>query len=288
MYDASSPSEAVLAPGGTQAPAAGEVRLAFVRSGGRTRLARLYQKAPLRVLFPRHAAQDLPLAALVNVGGGLVAGDRALVEVTVGAGAAACVTSQAAEKVYRAGGPDTVVDNRLRVAAGGWLEWCPQETILFDRARLRRSLALDLAGDARAMVGELVVLGRQASGERATRGLLFDRIDVRYDGSPAWADRLRLEGDFAHLLAAAAGLGGAVAVATFVHAGTGAVDRLDLARELLADQEDAAATAVNGLLVARWLSTDPLALRRAFALFWAGFREGAADLPAAMPRLWQV
>jgi urease accessory protein len=209
------------------------------------------------------------------------------------------VTSQAAEKVYRSTGPDTVVENRLAVAAGGWLEWCPQETILFDRARLRRSLRIDLAGDARgAMAGEVLVLGRLASGERATRGLLFDRIEVRRDGVPVWLDRLRLEGDFAPVLEAAAGLGGAAAVATFVHAGPGAADRLELARALQEDpsrdgplrdgRSRAGSTVVNGVLVARWLGSDPLALRRAFALFWGGFRQAVAGLPAAMPRLWHV
>lgn len=288
MYDASSPSDAVLAPGGAAPRAAGAVRVAFARVGDGTRLAGLHQRAPVRALFPRQAADEVPVAALVNVGGGLVAGDRAKVEVEVGVGAMACVTSAAAEKVYRSTGADTVIDNRLEVADGGWLEWCPQETILFDRARLRRSLRLELAGDGRAMLGEVLVLGRLASGERATRGLLFDRIEVRRHGATVWLDRLRLEGDFAPVLAAAAGLGGAAVVATFVHAGTGAADRLEFARTLQDGQERAGCTVVNGVLVARWLGSDPLALRRAFALFWGGFRSAVAGLPAAMPRLWHV
>jgi len=266
------------------------VRLAFVRKAGRTRLAGLHQQAPLRALFPKHPSDDLPMAALVNVGGGLVAGDRCVVEVTVGEGAAAAVTSQAAEKVYRSTGPDTAVETRLTVAAGGWLEWCPQETILFDRARLRRRLRLELAGDARgAMLGEMLVLGRLASGERARSGLLFDRIEVWRDGELAWLDRLRLEGAFGPVLDAAAGLDGNGALATFVHAAPDAGDRLERARELLeAPGVRAGATLVNGLLVVRWLAADPLALRRAFALFWAGFRAGAAGLPPVTPRLWHV
>lgn len=267
----------------------GRLHLAFARRDGATRVAGLYQKIPLRAFFPRHACGDLAVAALANVGGGLVAGDAAAVDVRVGEGAAALVTSQAAEKVYRSAGPDCEVENRLAVAAGGWLEWCPQETILFDRARLRRRLRLDLAGDARAVVGEMLVLGRVASGERAASGLLFDQIEVAHDGAVVWQDRLRLAGDYGGVVDAPAGLGGAKALATFVHAAPDAADRLDLARGLLeAPAVHAAATVVDGLLVARWLAADPLALRRAFGLFWAGFRAGAAGLPPALPRLWHV
>lgn len=262
------------------------MRLAFRRTADGTRLAGLHQRVPMRALFPRPAPGELPVAALVNVGGGLVGGDRASVEVAVGEGAAAVVTSQAAEKVYRSAGADTAVSNRLAVAAGGWLEWCPQETILFDRARLRRSLRLDLEGDAQAMLGEMLVLGRLASGERTRRGLLFDCIDVSRGGELVWTDRLRLEGDFAPLLAAAAGLGGANAVGLFVYAGPDAAERLEVARDLLAGE--GGATTVNGLLVARWLGADPLALRQRFALFWAGFRHRVAGLPASTPRLWQI
>lgn len=295
MFDVSSPCDAVPArsqgslgrAGGR--PGWGSAELAFAGTKDGTRLARLRQRAPLRVLFPKQPAGDIPAAALVNIGGGLVAGDRLSVEVAVEAGAAALVTSQAAEKVYRSTGAETSVDTCLRVAAGGWLEWCPQATILFDRARLRRSLHLELAPSARAMLGEMLVLGRLASGERAGEGLLFDAIEVRRGGELVWVDRLRLEGSYAPVIEAAAGLGGDRALATFVHAAPEAADRLDLARDLLEDRAvRAGATLVNGLLVVRWLAPDPLALRRAFALFWARFRAAAAGLPPALPRLWHV
>jgi urease accessory protein len=267
----------------------GQLDLAFARRDGLTRLAHLYQRTPLRALFPRQPADDIPVVAIANVGGGLVAGDTATVLVRIGEGAAALVTSQAAEKVYRSTGADCRVATRLAVAPGGWLEWCPQETILFDRSRLRRTLALDLTGGARAMLGEMVVLGRLASGERAGAGFLLDRIEVRRNGELAWLDCLRLEGSYEPVLTAAAGLGGARAVATFVYAGPDADGRLDLARAFLPNEPlRSAATVLNGLLVARFLASDPLALRRAFALFWARFRAAASGLPPALPRLWHV
>lgn len=289
MFDATSPYEPAAAAGEAEPRAGGAVRLSFARRGESTCLAGLYQTTPLRALFPRSRAEGLPVAVLANIGGGLVAGDRTRVEIEVGAGARALVTSQAAEKVYRSTGPDTHVDTVLAVASGGWLEWCPQETILFHGARLRRRLAVNLATDARLLLGEILVLGRLAFGERTTRGLLFDRIELRRGGEPVWQDRLRLDGDFAAVLDAPAGLAGAKAVATLVHAAPDAAERLELARDLL-DQPGlrAGATLVNGLLLIRVLAADPLALRGTFALIWTRLREAAAGLPPVLPRLWHV
>jgi urease accessory protein len=294
MFDATSPfdgdaSRAACLAGAGGSAASGRLDLDFARGAGGTHVAKLYQKTPLRAFFPRHECGDLAVAALANVGGGLVGGDRTEVAVRVGPRAAAMITSQAAEKVYRSAGANCTVTTRLEVGAGGWLEWCPQEAILFDRSRLRRALRLEVGAGARAMVGESIVLGRLASGERTSRGLLYDRIDV-YDGSGlAWTDRLRLDGGYAGLLAATAGLRGAVALATFVYVGADAPDWLDPARGFLSgDGVRVGLSAVDGLLVGRFLAEDPLALRRAFTLFWTWFRAAVAGLPPVLPRLWHV
>lgn len=293
MYDAGSPSDPPAPERVTAAvpPAEGRVSLAFAHHGGTTRLAELYQQAPLRALFPKPARGDLPVAVIANVGGGLVAGDVSSVAVRVGAGAAAIVTGQAAEKVYRSTGADCRLETRLTVEAGGWLEWCPQETILFDQARLRRSLTLDIAAGARAALGEMLVLGRLAAGERTRAGFLHDRIEIRRAGELVWLDNLRLDGDLAAVIDHPAGLGRARALATFVYAADDAERWLEAARGLLPAADGrlrAGVTAVNGLLVLRWLSPDPLALRTGFGKFWARFRQLVGDLPPSLPRLWHV
>ena len=283
MFDAGSPPE-----GGAGADQ-GEAVVGFARRDGATRLADLYQRSPLRVLHPHPAAGDVPLAAIVNTGGGLLAGERLGVTVRVGPEAAALVMAQAAEKVYRSTGAVARVAGRLEVGAGGWLEWLPQETILFADCRLDRRLSLDLAGDGRAMAGEILVFGRIARGERTRAGLVRDAIEVRRDGRLVWADALHLEGDYGPVLDSPAGFAGAAACATFVYAGPDGRGRLEVARRLL----DAAgvrtgATVVNGVLVARWLAEEPRRLRAAFGAFWAGFRAEVGGLPALLPRLWDV
>ena len=142
----------------------GSAEIAFERRDGATRLVRLFHHDPLRVLFPNPRTGDVALATLVTTSGGLVGGDRLDIAASVGAGASAMITTQAAEKVYRSNGPDVVVSTDLKAGDGAWMEWLPQEAILFDGARLRRTTSLDVAGGGRAMAGELLVFGRTAHG----------------------------------------------------------------------------------------------------------------------------
>ncbi len=268
----------------------GAAEVAFTGTGDRTRLAGLYQRAPLRFLFPRVGKADTVTAVLVTTSGGLVGGDVLDVSVSAGEGSVALVTAQAAEKIYRSAGDDCRVTVRLKVASGGWLEWLPQETILFEGARLRRVTELDLDAGGCAMAGEILVFGRVASGETLTRGLVRDAWAVRRGGRLVWADAIHLEGEIADRLAAPSCLNGAVAAATMVYAGDDTREHLDAARSLLARYVDtetlAGATVVGGLLIVRWLGYDTLALRTAYGAFWIAFRRHVRGGNEDLPRVW--
>ncbi|MDP2698921.1 urease accessory protein UreD [Thalassospira sp.] len=271
------------------------------RPGAQAVLDHLYYRDPMKILFPRPMADDLVAAALVTTSGGMVGGDCLAFEGGVGPGAAGLFTAQAAEKIYRSLGPDCKMDVVLRAADGGWLEWLPQETILFDGARLRRTTQVHVTGSGRVLAGEIMVFGRLARGEVFDRGLARDAWDVTIDGRPVWRDALHLEGDIRRILDHPASFAGARACATAILAGQDAASHLDFARACLlpvagdAGADDgshdgvlAAATAINGVLVMRWLSPDPMKLRRSYGAWWAAFRHGIQGLPARLPRLWDI
>jgi urease accessory protein len=269
----------------------GSAEIRFEHRDGGTRLARLFHHDPLRVLFPNPRSGDLALGTLVTTSGGLVGGDRLDIALSVGPAAAAMVTTQAAEKVYRSNGPDVHVTTDLIVADDAWMEWLPQEAILFDGARLRRATSLDVTGSGRAMAGELLVFGRIAHGERFTRGLARDAWEVRRDGRLLWADARHLDGDIAEILDHPGCFGGASAYGTILYAAPDAARHLNGARTLLectAPGVRAAATSFDGLLVIRWIGDPAHHLRQAYARFWSAFRSQVAGLPARLPRLWDV
>ncbi|MBI1208958.1 MAG: urease accessory protein UreD [Azospirillum sp.] len=259
--------------------------------GGLCRARHVYQKAPCRVLFPTVEPGELPTAVVVTTSGGLTGGDRLRLDFTAAPGAAALITAQAAEKIYRSTGDDARIALTLKVETGAWLEWLPQETILFDGARLRRDTVAEVAAGGRLLAGEFLVLGRTARGERLTRGLLQDRWRVSLGGRLAWIESLRLDEATFDALGHPAGLGGAVALFTLVYAGCDAASRLDQTRALIGTAPDgirAGATVLGDVMVVRLLGQQAYALRREVARLWAGFRQLAAGLPAALPRLWSL
>jgi len=270
----------------------GHAAIRFERRDGETRLAHLAHQAPLRVLFPRPAEGDVAQAALVNISGALIAGDQLDIDLSVGQNAAAVCVAGAAEKICRSGAGETsLIRVNLTAERNAWAEWLPQESIFFNGARLRRAMALRLEAGARILAGEFLVLGRAASGESVTDGYLRDAFEVRQNGRLIWADALRLDGGFSDAAAAKPCLHGARALATLVHAGEGAAAALDMARRLQQDAGEgvfASASAVNGVLVMRWLSPEPWMLRERLGKFWAAFRHQAAGLPQSLPRIWHV
>src|SRR5262249_38054607 len=151
-------------------------------SGGVTRRARVREEGSLRVRCPGPPADELE-AVIVNTAGGIAGGDRFALEGTVEQGARLTGTTAAAEKGYRTVEPADNLAVRLEVGAGGALTWLPQETILFDRARLERAIEIDLKGDARLILAEAVVFGRTGMGEAVDDAFLFDRWRLRRDGA---------------------------------------------------------------------------------------------------------
>ncbi|WP_252181087.1 urease accessory protein UreD [Azospirillum sp. B4] len=244
---------------------------------GVTRLDRLYQSGSARLRLPK--GPDLE-GVLINTGGGLTGGDVLETEVIVAAGARATVTTQAAEKIYRASAGEARVLNRLEVA--GRLDWLPQETILFDGARLCRRLEVEMAAGATLLAAEATVFGRTARGERVAHGLFRDEWRIRVGGRLVYADTVRLSGDIDAQLARAAVAGGACAVASCLYVAPDAEGLVEAVRDLLrADGVKAGASAWNGLLALRLVARDGQALLRALAPVIEFLR----GMP--VPRVWR-
>src|SRR3954469_24608093 len=193
--------------------ARGSVRFDVHQVEGVTRRRHLHESGSLRVRFPSPEAEGLS-AVFVNTAGGIAGGDRFGIEIATGAGSRLAVTTAAAEKIYRAQGAAAQLDIALKAAAGSHLAWLPQETILFDRARVSRRIDIDLADGASLLLCEIVVFGRAAMGERMLRGEFIDRWRMRRGGRLVFAENIRLDGDIGEKLAMPVIARGGVAVGT--------------------------------------------------------------------------
>lgn len=260
--------------------ASGRIECAVVAAQGGTRRARVHEAGSLRVRFPNGERGGALDAVMVNTAGGMAGGDRFDIDVSVGTGARLTATTAAAEKIYRSLGPDTEIGVKLAVGAGGTLAWLPQETILFDQARLRRSIDVDLAINANLILAEAVIFGRAAMGEAVRSGRFFDRWRIRRDGTLVFAETLRLDGEITERLAQRASANGGVAVATVLKLPG---DEASVAAVRAVEQDFAGEVGVsawNGLALARLVAPDGATLRRDLV----GVTAALGGMP--LPRLW--
>jgi urease accessory protein len=259
--------------------ARGKVAFDVHQVDGVTRRRHLQESDSLRVRFPSPEAEGLS-AVFVNTAGGVAGGDRFDIDISVGAGSRLAVTTAAAEKVYRAEGPAAQLNIALKAEAGAHLAWLPQETILFDRARVERRIDIDLAEGASLLLCEIVVFGRAAMGERMQSGCFVDRWRLRRGGRLVFAETVRLDGDIGEKLsqAAIAKAGVAIGTALIVPGDEALVERI---RGLTSSfRGEVGISAWNGFAMARFCAQDAARLR-ADMMAVLGRASGAA-----LPRLW--
>jgi urease accessory protein len=279
MYDAACLSD----PSSLQR-AVGALRVSFKQRDGQTVLDGLRQAGCLKARFPRTEVPGWGGVVALNSSGGIAGGDRLDAAFLVRDGARATIAAQAAERFYRVvpGSVPAQVRTRIDVAAGAAAEWLPQETILFDRCAVDRVLDVALAEDSWFLGVEMLVFGRAAMGEQVERAHLHDTIRVRRGGRLVLHDAIRLNGDVAATLRRPAIGGGARAIATLVHAAPGAASMLEAVRVALADAPGGcAASAWDGVLVARFLAYDGASLRAAVLPALHALRDGRP-----LPRVW--
>ena len=259
--------------------AQGAVRFDVRCEDGVTRRGVLHESGSLRVRFPSPEDDGLS-AVFVNTAGGIAGGDRFDVAISAAEGARLTVTTAAAEKVYRATATPARLDISLKAESGAHLAGLPQETILFDRARICRHIDIDLAETSSLLLCEIVVFGRTAMGERMQHGEFVDHWRLRRGGRLVFAETVRLDGDIGDKLArrAVAGGGAAVATALIVPGDEALVERIREAADGFGGE--VGISAWNGFAMARFCAQDAARLRADMITVL-----GRAS-PAALPRLW--
>lgn len=251
---------------------------AFVRFD-QGRLSDLRQQGSAKAILPR-VVDAVPEVVFLNTSGGLTSGDRLTLALDAGAGSRIVATTQTAERAYAAiSGPAEVLV-QMRVGAGGQLDWLPQETILFQGARLQRQTRVDLAGDAQCVLSETLLLGRAAMGERLEHLALSDRREVYRDGRPVLVEPFALND--ATLAPRAALSQGQTALGFLAKVGPGAEALVEPLRRVLADGPvQGAVSGWDGKCVVRLMASDGWPMRQVMACL-IRLMTGRP-----LPRVWQ-
>lgn len=255
---------------------------------GRTTLTGREHSGPLLVqkaLYPEGDA--VCHSIVVHPPGGIAAGDALKLELRLGAGAAALLTTPGAGKWYKSARRKASVVQDFDIGRGAVLEWLPQPAIVFDAARADARTAVRLHEDGLYLGWEITCMGRSAAGERFNSGELRQRTEVWQQGRRLWCEYARLAGDDP-MLAAKAGLDGCTVSATLIAAGRDVpAQLLEQCRRIAPGAgERWGITALPRVLLARYLGASSEAAMQYFTALWSALRPALAGRSAVPPRIW--
>ena len=137
----------------------GKVDLSFKLRDGETVLGDLYQQGCGKARLGRKEPEQLLEAILINTSGGLTDGDCITTGVKWEDNTCAVVTTQAAERFYKALAGKAILETRLEIGQNACGLWLPQETIMFDSAAYERTTKVELGTNALMVALKPVFLG---------------------------------------------------------------------------------------------------------------------------------
>lgn len=272
----------------------GHLALRYRRDGART-VAHDRHHGPLRVLqslYPESPA--VCHHVLVHPPGGIVGGDRLELDLALGEGTHALLSTPGATRFYRSAGATAQQSVHARLDDGARLEWLPLETLCHRGALAENRLRFELAGGAETIGWDVLALGLPASGEVFDRGRFLQQIEL----PGAWLERGVVDGEDALLLDSPLGWDGQRVMATMWFAAGRPID--GARRELLLE---AARGVVDGhalkprcgvtapqprCVVLRVLAPRVEPAMQLLVGVWKAWRQAAWQMEACAPRVWRT
>ena len=251
----------------------------------------LHYTSPLRAFSNDDGNDDINSIAIVNTSGGVVSGDKHNISVNV-KNSKAMIFSQSAEKIYKSVNDIKAnINNEIVVGENSWLEWLPQETILFENSQLIRNLKIHLNKNSESLVGEIIILGRIAKGELCKNIFLKDSISIYKKFELEWLDIVLLNNNLDETKNSITRLSGANCFFTIVLSSENIEEYEykinNFIEENILDLIISTSVIHNNLVI-RALGKNPLDLRNVFSQIWIFIRSDIKKLPPFLPKLWWV
>ena len=270
------------------------LKLDYTRAADRT-VAKFEHQGPLRVLQSLYPEGDAVCHnVLVHPPSGLVGGDTLDIQLHVGAGAHALLTTPGATRFYRSEQGLATQQVKATVGEGARLEWLPLETIAYNGCHGLNHAVFDMAPSAELMAWDITALGLPNANLPFERGQLQQHMEV----AGAWLERGLLDAQDARLMDGPLGLAGRRCMATLVFACGADLPRerrdaaLSLAREWT---EAAPADVLAGvtsphprMVVLRTLSPLVEPAQTLLRGVWSAWRRGLWCMGDKPPRIWAM
>lgn len=258
------------------------LQLGFAAKNAKTVLVEREHRGPLTVQRPFYPEGGICHVYLLHPPGGIVAGDRLSISVSAATESHALLTTPAAGKFYRSGGAQASQSVSLKIATHATLEWLPQETIVYEGARMTSSMVVELEQNAGFIGWEVLAFGRPAAGEAFNSGEAMLNWQLTRDGKLFYQERLRLD---AKAFAARWGLNGESACGTLFAFPTSAI-HLEAVQQLIGEHPNRGVTRIDDMLICRAIDARADQLREFFQQVWQLIRADIVQQAPCSPRIW--
>ena len=219
---------------------------------------------------------------LVNTAGGLTGGDEFELRVGANGDTHLTVSTQTAERVYRAlGSQNADIRAKMTVTGAATLTgYRRKQFCLMDR--FSRHLDIQMDENTNFLASEMMVFGQTAMQKALRQGRVRDQWRIWRDGRLIHAEAFRLDGQIMEKLHHKASSASKVCFATTIYISCDAEAKAGAVRGFFHSFTDVqtAVSAWKGKLVIRSLSNDTATLKKLLAQFIEQFRQ------MANPRVW--
>lgn len=269
----------------------GKLDLNYSHQAGTTKLSQAIAQAPLKIqraFYPE--GPELCHSVILHTAGGIVGGDRLVQNIELEAHSQVLLTTAAATKVYRSEGERSEQIITIKLGENAYLEWFPQETVIFNQAIYQQDLRVELAKNAVFCGWEITRLGRTARGEQFLTGDWRSRIEIWQAGYPLWIDRQGLQGNL-EIINSPNGLNQKAIVATFIWLGQNVgqevvTEARELGKSWVKEGEIGITQTQGEGLLCRYRGNSTTEVKHYFEAIWGLLRQSYRDRPAIRPRVW--
>ena len=261
--------------------ARGCLEVSFAEVRGETTLSNLYQSGSLKALIPKNSIPGKE-AIMINTGGGIVGGDQLSISISGGNNTETWITSQASEKVYKSNGEESRVEIDLTLGDNSTSFWCPQETILFNRSKLSRTMTFNIVNTSKLLIIETVIFGRLKSGEFSSNCHFSDQWRIKRDQKLILAENFLFTGK--ERLYSKANLGNNTSFCTVLYVSLQSGGYIKQVREIMSQSKmTGGASCWNNCLLGRAVSEDPTSIKNFTSLILKLFSNDGF-----IPRVWLI
>lgn len=175
------------------------LRLGFEPGPHRSLLRTLHRRAPLIVqqaLYWDEEMPGLPCVSIISNAGGILQGDRNIIEIDMAAGSQAHVTTQSATRIHEMDANYASQTQELTLAAGSYLEYIARPIIPAKNSRFIQATKVSVDPTATLIYSEILMPGRKhyGDGEIFQYKLFSSTVEAaRPDGTALFTEKFVIE-----------------------------------------------------------------------------------------------